>query len=295
MFAADHKEAVPGRGKSLLPRLEENERVLISAYDTIAGVVLRDRIVTPAAEWLIDNFHVVDEQLREIREDLPESYYRELPKLRKGDSHNIIESTRSRSSVIFTRTASRCRRSKALLPLLPSGLRPSRSARSGRLQLPAARASLRISDALLVRIVTARKSRGSRHSGRDLVLQKRELPSEQLTELLEKRLKSEADPAFVVQFTQRLRDQDPAVAVTLEWLDKQLASTGKSIEETVQIEHQRQAAAQVTVASVIMSMRLLSALDWKEFFESVSLIDPAGCDPAALFANGLATRDRFAT
>src|SRR2546423_13415120 len=38
----------------------------------------------PAAEWLVDNFHIVEEQVREIREDLPRGYYRELPKLAKG-------------------------------------------------------------------------------------------------------------------------------------------------------------------------------------------------------------------
>ena len=85
LLAAQHKDASAGRGKSLLPRLEENERILIGAYETISEAVRRDRTLTPAAEWLIDNFHIVDEQLREIREDLPESYYRELPKLRTGE------------------------------------------------------------------------------------------------------------------------------------------------------------------------------------------------------------------
>ena len=44
----------------------------------------RSRAVTPGAEWLVDNFHLVEEQLREIREDLPPGFYRELPKLADG-------------------------------------------------------------------------------------------------------------------------------------------------------------------------------------------------------------------
>src|SRR4030095_14893216 len=43
------------------------------------------RTISPAAEWLVDNFHIVEEQLREIREDLPRSYYHELPKLAEGE------------------------------------------------------------------------------------------------------------------------------------------------------------------------------------------------------------------
>src|SRR5439155_15532239 len=42
-------------------------------------------VISPAAEWLVDNFHIVEEQVREIREDLPRGYYRELPKLAAGD------------------------------------------------------------------------------------------------------------------------------------------------------------------------------------------------------------------
>src|SRR5437660_12379289 len=72
--------------------------------------------------------------------------------------------------------------------------------------------------------------------------------------------------------------------VVFEWLDKQLERRGLSTEKIVQEEHQRQAAAQVTVGNVITSMRLLSTLDWKDFFETVSLIDPElAKDPAGLY------------
>src|SRR5207237_3317049 len=101
--------------------------------------------------------------------------------------------------------------------------------------------------------------------------------------------------AFVVQLIQRLRDQDPAVMPVLEWLDQQLAKQGLSLEKIVHEEHHRQAAAQVTVGNIITSMRLLSTLDWKDFFETVSLIDPElARDPAGVYARmDFATRDRY--
>jgi len=40
--------------------------------------------VVPAAEWLLDNYHLVEAQIREIRDDLPPGYYRQLPKLAEG-------------------------------------------------------------------------------------------------------------------------------------------------------------------------------------------------------------------
>ena len=78
------QRVAPGRGRRLLPRVEDNGRVLREAYLVIAHAIRDERATTPAAEWLVDNFHVVDEQLREIRDDLPPGFYRELPKLVEG-------------------------------------------------------------------------------------------------------------------------------------------------------------------------------------------------------------------
>jgi len=60
----------------LLARLEENGRVLLDSYRDIAQAIAQGRSISPAAEWLADNFHIVDDQLREVRDDLPRGYYR---------------------------------------------------------------------------------------------------------------------------------------------------------------------------------------------------------------------------
>src|SRR5580658_6811940 len=71
-------------GRPLIPRAAENGRLLLEYYRAIARAVQHERTITPAAEWLVDNFYIVEEQLREIRDDLPAGYYRELPKLASG-------------------------------------------------------------------------------------------------------------------------------------------------------------------------------------------------------------------
>src|SRR4029079_8161692 len=60
-----------GRGRRLLSRVEDNRRVLRDTYRALGRSRRETRVITPAAEWLLDNFHVVDDQLREIRDDLP--------------------------------------------------------------------------------------------------------------------------------------------------------------------------------------------------------------------------------
>src|SRR5215510_5631804 len=85
-LAAEHQVSDrPQRGRLLLPRFEENGRQLISAYRTLAEAVFQGQEISPAAEWLVDNFHIVEQQLRQIREDLPKGYYYQLPKLSAGE------------------------------------------------------------------------------------------------------------------------------------------------------------------------------------------------------------------
>jgi len=74
----------PSHGRAVASRLAENGRVLVESYRALARAIDEERAITPAAEWLVDNFPVIDEQLREIRDDLPANYYEELPKLAEG-------------------------------------------------------------------------------------------------------------------------------------------------------------------------------------------------------------------
>src|SRR6202795_5054628 len=73
-----------GGGRPLISRVAENGRLLLEYYRAIAREVQRERTITPAGEWLVDNFFIVEEQVREIRDDLPAGYYRKLPKLAAG-------------------------------------------------------------------------------------------------------------------------------------------------------------------------------------------------------------------
>jgi cyclic beta-1,2-glucan synthetase len=74
----------PPSVQSLHKRLKNNAAVLLAAYRASALEVENERGVVPAAEWLLDNYHLVEEQIREIHDDLPPNYYRQLPKLAEG-------------------------------------------------------------------------------------------------------------------------------------------------------------------------------------------------------------------
>ncbi|WP_216849840.1 hypothetical protein [Acidisoma sp. L85] len=72
------------RGFPLQRRLADNGATLLGAYRSMLASIDDGRAITPAAEWLIDNYYLVERQIRDIRSDLPSGYYRQLPKLAAG-------------------------------------------------------------------------------------------------------------------------------------------------------------------------------------------------------------------
>ena len=69
------------RARNIFPRFSDNARLLRDAYRTLADDVRTGQPITAAAEWLLDNFHLVTSEIRDIRQHLPGSYYRQLPAL----------------------------------------------------------------------------------------------------------------------------------------------------------------------------------------------------------------------
>src|SRR6266550_3412557 len=296
-LAEEHKTIRKKGRAQLLPRLEDNGRRLVAAYRSLVEAIRKGRGISPAAEWLVDNFHIVEEQLREIREDLPKSYYHELPKLAGGE---LKDYPRIYAVAVALIAHTDCRLDTTTLRRFIAAYQTVAPLSIGELWAVAITLRLALVEnlrRLAVQIVRAREEREQADKLADRLLEIASRQPAALIPLVGERLgKLQKIPqSFVVQVTQRLREQDPAVTPVMQWLEKQLAPQGTSIEQTIHAEHQRQAATQVTVGNIITSMRLLSTLDWRDFFESVSLIEPLlGEDPAGAYSKmEFATRDRY--
>src|ERR1700686_575192 len=225
------KEA--SRGPPLIPRVVDNGRVLLDTYRSIAREIQEEHVITPAAEWLVDNFHIVDEQLREIRDDLPPGYYHKLPKLASGHLQGYPR--------VFGVAWAFVAHTDSLFD--PEALRRFVSAYQ-RVQpltigeLWAVAITLRV---VLVenlrriaeRIVSGRKARADADVLADSLLgaggQSPVAPAEVLRRFENKPL----ERAFAVQLVQRLRDLDPKVGPILLWLDERLAAQGTTADEIV--------------------------------------------------------------
>jgi cyclic beta-1,2-glucan synthetase len=261
------------RGRSLTARLAENAGVLLAAYRDIAAAVHAGRPITPAAEWLLDNYHVIEEQVREIRVDLPPGFYRELPKFADGHFAGYPR-VFSVAWAYVAHTDSRF--DPETLRRFVSAYQSVQPLTIG--ELWAVAITLRV---VLVenmrraarRIVSSRIARQEADVIADRLLGVNGQAADPDALVRTHDDEGAVPPAFVVQLVQRLRDQDPTVTPALVWLEKHLADRHTTSDDVVHEEHQRQGASNVTVRNIITSMRLISDVDWAEFFESVSLVD----------------------
>ncbi len=263
----------------------------------MSDAVRRERVISPAAEWLVDNFHIVEEQVREIREDLPFGYYFELPKLPRGDLAGYPR-IYSIALEIVSHTDSRL--DAETLRRFLIAYQQTTPLKIGELWAVAITLRIVLVENLRRLASLIIKSRREREGADALAEELIDLAASDPTELpyfikthLEER-KAPTD-AFIVQLTRQLREQDPVIAQACEVIEQNLLKNGTNTAQIVQLELQRQAATQVTVGNIITSMRLLSTLDWEEFFESVNLIDPIlECDPAGAYSKmNFVTRNRY--
>jgi cyclic beta-1,2-glucan synthetase len=280
--------------RALVPRVRVNGLVLHEAHTLIGNAARQHVALTPAAEWLLDNFHVVEDQLRDIREHLPAGYYRKLPKLAQGPLRGyprvyglawaIVAHTDSRFDpqwlVRFVRAYQRVQ------PLTIG-------------ELWAVPISLRIVlvenlRRLAVRIVGSQMARQGADRFVDELLPETGTRPADLIERAIRTLNSAALwPAFAVQLVQRLRYQAEGTTALLEWLNRESATRDGSTDEIVQAQHAGQAAANLTVRNLITSMRAIAAFDWRSFFEEVSLVEATLRGHPAYAAADFATRDRY--
>jgi cellobiose phosphorylase len=101
--------------------------------------------------------------------------------------------------------------------------------------------------------------------------------------------------SFVAELTHRLQGHGPALALPLTWMEQQLSESYLTIDQLIQSENQQQAADQLSMSNSIGSLRFLSAMDWREFVESMSTVERTlREDPAGIYSGmSFTTRDRY--
>ena len=281
----------------LLQRLADNENVLLASSRILTATVTASRRLTPAGEWLLDNFYLIDEQIRTAKRHLPLGYSRELPRLLNGASAGL---PRVYDIALETIAHGDGRVDPASLRRFVAAYQTVTPLKLGELWAIPIMLRLALIENLrriAVRITTGRADQDLADAWAQRMIDSADQDPKSLVLVIADMARSNPPMTtpFVAEFTRRLQGQSAALSLPLTWIKQLLAESHLTIEQLIQIENQQQAADQVSIGNSISSLRFLSAMDWREFVEAMSVVertlrdDASGTYPTMDFA----TRDRY--
>ena len=246
------------------PRLKDNIAALRSAYDYVATISHSGQYVTPAAEWLLDNFHLVEAQLQQIHEGVPRRYYADLPKLDQqpleglprvyGIAWAYVAHTDSvLDPALFTAFLDAYQEVSELnlgeLWALPTTLRV--------VLLENLR---RVAD----QIAQGKAARETAHAVWDHEIA---LSDDQLDDLLDSMRRRGLERGFLTQLWQRMPDHPSDASARLtRWTARHCPNGLALIAES----QTAQVSANLTISNIINSLRLIGQVEWIELIEPVS-------------------------
>ncbi|MBY0550605.1 MAG: hypothetical protein K2W95_25220 [Candidatus Obscuribacterales bacterium] len=281
----------------LLQRLDQNEQVLADICNRLTTSVKIGRRITPAGEWLLDNFYLIEEQIRTARRHLPQGYSRELPRLSHGPSAG------------YPRVYD-----LALAAISHGDGRVDSDNLSGFIHSYQQIAELRIGELwaipIMLRLALIENLRRIAvrmgHNAKE-----RDLADSWATKMVETatndpkslilviadmaRSNPPVNSSFVAELSRRLSGQSSALALGLTWIEQRLLETNSSIEQLVRVETQMQAADQLSISNSIGSLRFLGSMNWRDFVEDQCIAEKKlREDPDNVYARmDFGTRDEY--
>jgi len=296
-LAGLHKLSPGDAPDQLLARLAENEGILTGTRTLLMEAITTDRRITPAGEWLLDNFYLIEEQIRTARRHLPKGYSRELPRLLDGLSAGL---PRVYDIALETISHGDGRVDPENLSSFVSAYQTVSVLKLGELWAIPIMLRLALIENLrrvAARIASDRTNRNIADYWADKITETADKDPNSLILVIADMVRS--DPpmvsSFIAEFSRRLQGQSPALALPLTWIEQRLSESGLTIEQSVHSENQQQAADQVSISNSIGSLRFLGAMDWAEFVERMSSVEQVLLqDPAGVYGRmDFATRDHY--
>ncbi|MBN2337263.1 MAG: cyclic beta 1-2 glucan synthetase [Acidobacteria bacterium] len=292
-----HTLSVGGKAGRLLTRLAENERVLVEVRNLLEDAVRDSRRITPAGEWLLDNFYLIEEQISTARRHLPKGYSAELPRLRDGLSAGL---PRVYDIALETIAHGDGRVDSESLGGFVAAYQTETPLKLGELWAIPIMLRLALIENLrriALRIAIDRTDRNFADYWADRMLEVADRNPKDLILAIADMARSHPPicSSFVAEFARRLQGQSAALALPLTWIEQQLSETSLTIDKLVQSENQQQAADQVSIGNSIGSLRFLATMDWREFVETMSVVEQTlRRDPGGAYGRmDFFTRDRY--
>jgi len=293
--AASHRVMSGKISDKLLKRLDQNEDVLLQVRDLLVEAV-RDKLpLTPASEWLLDNFYLIEEQISIGRKHLPKGYSQNLPHLLSGANTGfprvydialeIISHSDGRVDLINLSSFINAYQKQSNLTLgelwaIPIMLR---LALIENLRRVAVSIALDRIDQNIAGYWAGKLLEDAENQPKNIILTVADMA----------RTGPVLSSCFVAEFTRRLQGKGAGLTLPLSWVDQQLVETGYTSSELIHMENQSQAADQVSMRNSIESLRLLRTTEWRDFVESISSVDQVLKEDPVYSQMDFTTRDTY--
>ena len=274
-----------GSPRAHLRRLDDDMAALDEIYRALADDARREP-AAPAADWLLDNFHIISAAARDIHHDLPPSFFRRLPIIATDEFAGL---PRVYALALELIRCSAGRLDAQRLHRYVTAFQSVAPLTIGELWAWPSAVKLALVEHVRVRADILATTRTHR------------LEADRLAAACEAASGApepwpmEIHPAFVTRLLRRSREYGAAAGPLRDRLERALAARGESVEDAIRSEGQHQAAAQAAMENLIGSLRLVATFDWSEFFESVSRVEQAlQRDPSGVYSRmDFRTRDRY--
>jgi cyclic beta-1,2-glucan synthetase len=296
-FATRHALVTGKAPNKLLKRLADNEKVLLEVHDLLTEAIKDNRRIIPAGEWLLDNFYLIQEQIRIGKKHLPKSYNKDLPLLLSGPSSELprvydiaVEIISHSDAQVDIKNLSNFIDAYQSVTYLNLG------------ELWAIPIMLRLALIENLRRLTAqiaidRINQNLADYWADKMIETAEKDPKSLILVIADMARSGPPmvSSFVAELARRLQGKGAALALPLTWIEQRLSESGQTINEQVNSEIQKQAADQVSMSNSINSLRFLGTTDWREFIEIHSIVDQILREEISGIYNSMdfSTRDRY--
>lgn len=297
LLAKNHEVDITRGKDKLLPRLSENEDILTHVYELLISAIENKNKISAPGEWLIDNFYLVEEQIRTARQHFPKNYSRGIPRLKKGHLEGY---PRVYDIALKLISHSDGRVHKEDLYNFVSAYQSEKVLKLGELWAIPIMLRLALLENLrrvAVRLYARMKDRDRANYWADRMLKVvGEDPKGLVIEIADlARSDPDMSSTFVSELVRRLQGQSTHLALPITWIEQRLFEEGTKIEQLVHAESQMLASDQVSIGNTINSLRLLNVLDWKEFVEKTSSVNSIlKDDPGGVYINmDFETRDHY--
>jgi len=283
--------------EKLLERLHENEEVLIETIRQLTAVAKENSPVAPAEEWLLDNYYLIEENIRTAKRHLSRGFSRSLPWLASGPSAGLPRVYDIAQEIISHGDG------RVDLQNLVSFVTAYQSVSHLKLgELWAIPIMLRLALIENLRRIgkctmadIADRARADYWANQMVDVARRD-PKSLVLSIADM---ARSDPpllsSFVAEFARRLQGKSPDLALPLSWIEQRLSESHLNIEEMIQSGNQQMAADQASVSNSIGSLRFLTTMNWREFVETMSVVEKVlREDPSGVYSRmDIVTRDQY--